>query len=445
MDIRGWTISREGCPAHWRTCALISGHHLLDARSIHPVRAAGVWAAGGGGRAAGARGGPTPSVALPAGVTAGRRDNRLLWAQGGEGWVVGSVPRVPAIVIAYRTERFRECRSSSERPPRGPAPRGPAPRGASTPRACTPRASTPRGLHPGGLHPEGLHPEGLHPEGLQPVPGPSRDHGGGWAEFRPREKQASHGAASGPARLRARPRVPAPPRPSLPPPAPPLRPRPLPERLAFALPSAGKGCGGRGAGLRPPARSAPAPPLPSPPLRARRPPQSEQPGRRAGPRQPRHVCGREAEVRPVPAGEELHDRPAGQARGPERREPQIHRARIKAIESPNKEDDTQWLTYWVVYGVFSIAEFFSDLFLSWVPFYYMLKCGFLLWCMAPSPSNGAELLYRRVIQPVFLKHESQVDTMVNDFKDKAKETVDTITKEAKKAAVTLLGDEKKST
>ncbi|XP_072592678.1 receptor expression-enhancing protein 5 isoform X2 [Vulpes vulpes] len=46
---------------------------------------------------------------------------------------------------------------------------------------------------------------------------------------------------------------------------------------------------------------------------------------------------------------------------------------IKAIESPNKEDDTQWLTYWVVYGVFSIAEFFSDLFLSWVPFYYMLK------------------------------------------------------------------------
>ncbi|KAF6357477.1 receptor accessory protein 5 [Rhinolophus ferrumequinum] len=66
---------------------------------------------------------------------------------------------------------------------------------------------------------------------------------------------------------------------------------------------------------------------------------------------------------------------------------------IKAIESPNKEDDTQWLTYWVVYGVFSIAEFFSDLFLSWIPFYYMLKCGFLLWCMAPSPSNGAELLF----------------------------------------------------
>ncbi|KAL6091590.1 hypothetical protein STEG23_001245, partial [Scotinomys teguina] len=102
---------------------------------------------------------------------------------------------------------------------------------------------------------------------------------------------------------------------------------------------------------------------------------------------------------------------------------------MKAIESPNKDDDTQWLTYWVVYGVFSIAEFFSDLFLSWFPFYYMLKCGFLLWCMAPSPSNGAELLYRRIIRPVFLKHESQVDNVVKDVKDKAKETADAITKE----------------
>ncbi|XP_032530646.1 receptor expression-enhancing protein 5 [Chiroxiphia lanceolata] len=118
---------------------------------------------------------------------------------------------------------------------------------------------------------------------------------------------------------------------------------------------------------------------------------------------------------------------------------------IKAIESPNKDDDTQWLTYWVVYGVFSIAEFFSDIFLSWFPFYYMMKCGFLLWCMAPSPSNGAEFLYHRIIRPFFLKHEAQLDSVVKDLKDKAAETADTITKEAKKATVNLLGEEKKST
>ncbi|XP_063151410.1 receptor expression-enhancing protein 5 [Candoia aspera] len=118
---------------------------------------------------------------------------------------------------------------------------------------------------------------------------------------------------------------------------------------------------------------------------------------------------------------------------------------IKAIESPNKDDDTQWLTYWVVYGIFSIAEFFSDIFLSWFPFYYMMKCGFLVWCMAPSPSNGAEFLYHRIIRPFFLKHEVQLDNVMKELKEKAGETADTITKEAKKATINLLGDEKKST
>uniref|UniRef100_A0A8C2IE40 Receptor expression-enhancing protein n=1 Tax=Cyprinus carpio TaxID=7962 RepID=A0A8C2IE40_CYPCA len=48
---------------------------------------------------------------------------------------------------------------------------------------------------------------------------------------------------------------------------------------------------------------------------------------------------------------------------------------IKAIESPDKEDDTQWLTYWVIYGFFSVGEFFSDIFLHWFPFYYVCKVG----------------------------------------------------------------------
>lgn len=47
--------------------------------------------------------------------------------------------------------------------------------------------------------------------------------------------------------------------------------------------------------------------------------------------------------------------------------------RVKAIESATKDDDTKWLTYWVVYGIFSVAEFFADIFLSWFPFYYIGK------------------------------------------------------------------------
>ena len=45
----------------------------------------------------------------------------------------------------------------------------------------------------------------------------------------------------------------------------------------------------------------------------------------------------------------------------------------KAIDSVEKDDDTQWLTYWVVYAVFSILEYFTDIILSWVPFYFLAK------------------------------------------------------------------------
>ncbi|XP_008942822.1 PREDICTED: receptor expression-enhancing protein 6, partial [Merops nubicus] len=85
---------------------------------------------------------------------------------------------------------------------------------------------------------------------------------------------------------------------------------------------------------------------------------------------------------------------------------------IKAIESSSKEDDTTWLTYWVVYGVFSIAEFFSDIFLYWFPFYYAGKCLFLLWCMAPVSWNGSQVLYQNIIRPCFLKHHRAVDSVL---------------------------------
>jgi receptor expression-enhancing protein 5/6 len=46
---------------------------------------------------------------------------------------------------------------------------------------------------------------------------------------------------------------------------------------------------------------------------------------------------------------------------------------VKALESHKKDDDTQWLVYWVVFAMFSVCEFFSDMLVGWVPFYWLLK------------------------------------------------------------------------
>ncbi|KAK1152391.1 receptor expression-enhancing protein 6 isoform X2 [Acipenser oxyrinchus oxyrinchus] len=103
---------------------------------------------------------------------------------------------------------------------------------------------------------------------------------------------------------------------------------------------------------------------------------------------------------------------------------------IKAIESIDKEDDTKWLTYWVVYGIFSVAEFFSDIFLYWFPFYYALKCLFLLWCMAPVAWNGSQILYNRLVRPFFLKHQASVDSVVNELNGQAIHAAENLTRGA---------------
>ncbi|KAM6902500.1 receptor expression-enhancing protein 5-like [Xenentodon cancila] len=117
---------------------------------------------------------------------------------------------------------------------------------------------------------------------------------------------------------------------------------------------------------------------------------------------------------------------------------------MKAIESTTKDDDTKWLTYWVVYGVFSVAEFFADIFLSWFPFYYIGKCAFLVWCMAPTASNGSVQIYTRIIRPLFLRNEAKIDNVMQNIKDKASDAADKFKDEAKKATANIIFEEKKS-
>ncbi|RMX42706.1 hypothetical protein pdam_00021405 [Pocillopora damicornis] len=103
---------------------------------------------------------------------------------------------------------------------------------------------------------------------------------------------------------------------------------------------------------------------------------------------------------------------------------------VKAVESADKDDDTQWLIYWVVFGVFNIVEFFSDILLSWFPLYFLVKLIFLCWCMAPVSWNGCNTIYHKVIRPFVLKHQTQIDKALN----KVGEQVDKVAQEAKDAA-----------
>jgi len=92
-------------------------------------------------------------------------------------------------------------------------------------------------------------------------------------------------------------------------------------------------------------------------------------------------------------------------------------ASVLAVESPVTHDDTEWLIYWIVYASFGFAEYIGHTFFHTLPFYWLGKCLFLIWLMAPGEKGGSHILYQRLIRPFVLKHRPVVDKHIRDVKD----------------------------
>lgn len=48
--------------------------------------------------------------------------------------------------------------------------------------------------------------------------------------------------------------------------------------------------------------------------------------------------------------------------------------------------------------------------------------------MAPMTWNGSQIIYNKVVRPVFLRHEAMVDTMVSDLGGKAMDAAENLTR-----------------
>lgn len=52
-------------------------------------------------------------------------------------------------------------------------------------------------------------------------------------------------------------------------------------------------------------------------------------------------------------------------------------ASIKAVESSGKDDDTKWLTYWVVFSFITLIELPAQILFQWIPFYSLIKVSIM--------------------------------------------------------------------
>ncbi len=81
---------------------------------------------------------------------------------------------------------------------------------------------------------------------------------------------------------------------------------------------------------------------------------------------------------------------------------------FKALETKGREDDKQWLTYWTVFSLFVLFELFLSFLMQYIPFYFFLKLGFLIWLFLPI-FQGASVIYDNLISKYFKQIEGTVD------------------------------------
>ena len=72
---------------------------------------------------------------------------------------------------------------------------------------------------------------------------------------------------------------------------------------------------------------------------------------------------------------------------------------FKAIESKEQDDDVQWLTYWMVYGLFVVTDEYVGFILSIIPFYYLIRLSFMVYLFLPQ-TKGAIKVYHIAIAPL---------------------------------------------
>ncbi len=104
---------------------------------------------------------------------------------------------------------------------------------------------------------------------------------------------------------------------------------------------------------------------------------------------------------------------------------------IKAIETKEPDDDKQWLTYWSVYAVFTFFDLFSYWIIKIFPFYFIIKLIFLVWCFMPN-TQGAIIIYDKIIKKYFIKYENKLDTLVDKVLKKGKEVEEKAKEELEK-------------
>ncbi|CAH1155214.1 unnamed protein product [Phaedon cochleariae] len=93
-------------------------------------------------------------------------------------------------------------------------------------------------------------------------------------------------------------------------------------------------------------------------------------------------------------------------------------ASYKAVRTKNVKEYVKWMMYWIVFALFTCIETFTDVFLSWFPFYYEIKIILVIWLLSPA-TKGSSILYRKFVHPTLSSREQEIDEYITKAKEQS--------------------------
>lgn len=93
---------------------------------------------------------------------------------------------------------------------------------------------------------------------------------------------------------------------------------------------------------------------------------------------------------------------------------------FKAVLSSASDDDTRWLSYWMIYSFLYFFETVCKLIIASFPFYYELKCVFLV-MLQWDTAILAHRLYKTYVEPIIKKYQPHIDGFLNKYSQQAVE------------------------